>query len=85
MLIGYADDLVALGHSRQQAEQIKAQLAAWLNPRGLSFNEDKTRITHLDEGFDFLGFNVRAIAARMATSPPADSERSAAIRSATSR
>ncbi|MEV2225370.1 group II intron maturase-specific domain-containing protein [Nocardia vinacea] len=59
VLIRYADDLVALCHSRQQAEQIKAQLAAWLEPRGLAFNEDKTRITHLDEGFDFLGFNVR--------------------------
>ncbi|MEV4239195.1 group II intron reverse transcriptase/maturase [Nocardia sp. NPDC049737] len=59
VLIRYADDLVALCHSRQQAEQIKAQLAAWLAPRGLAFNEDKTRITCLDEGFDFLGFNVR--------------------------
>src|ERR1019366_10428507 len=58
-LIRYADDLVALCHSRQQADQIKARLAAWLAPRGLAFNEDKTRIVTLDEGFDFLGFNVR--------------------------
>jgi hypothetical protein len=46
-------------HSRQQAEQVKAQLAEWLAPRGLAFNQDKTRIVHLTEGFDFLGFNVR--------------------------
>ncbi|WP_378741319.1 group II intron reverse transcriptase/maturase [Nocardia brasiliensis] len=59
VLIRYADDLVALCHSRQQAEKIKARLAAWLALRGLTFNEDKTRITHLDEGFDFLGFNIR--------------------------
>jgi RNA-directed DNA polymerase len=59
VLIRYADDLVALCHSRQQAEQVKAGLAAWLAPRGLSFNEDKTQIVHLSEGFDFLGFNVR--------------------------
>jgi RNA-directed DNA polymerase len=59
VLIRYADDLVALCHSRQQAEQIKARLAAWLAPRGLSFNEDKTQVVTLDEGFDFLGFNVR--------------------------
>ncbi len=58
-LVRYADDLVALCHSRDQAEQVKAQLAGWLAPRGLAFNEDKTRIVHLDEGFDFLGFNVR--------------------------
>ena len=59
MLVRYADDLVALCHTRDQAEQVKARLAAWLAPRGLAFNEDKTRIVHLDEGFDFLGFNVR--------------------------
>ncbi|MBA2952043.1 group II intron reverse transcriptase/maturase [Streptomyces himalayensis] len=59
VLVRYADDLVALCHSREQAEHIKARLAEWLTPRGLTFNEDKTRIVHLDEGFDFLGFNVR--------------------------
>jgi RNA-directed DNA polymerase len=59
VLIRYADDLVALCHSRQQALQVKARLANWLAPRGLVFNEDKTRVVTLDEGFDFLGFNVR--------------------------
>ena len=59
VVVRYADDLVACCHSRQQAEQVKAQLAGWLAPRGLVFNEDKTKIVHLTEGFDFLGFNVR--------------------------
>ena len=59
ILIRYADDLVVLCHSRGEAERVKARLAAWLAPRGLVFNEDKTRIAHLDDGFDFLGFNVR--------------------------
>ncbi|MBO0811649.1 MAG: group II intron reverse transcriptase/maturase [Microlunatus sp.] len=59
VVVRYADDLVALCSSREQAEQVKARLAAWLEPRGLRFNEDKTRIVHLDDGFDFLGFNVR--------------------------
>ena len=45
--------------SRAQAEQVKARLARWLEPRGLAFNEDKTKIVHLSEGFDFLGFNIR--------------------------
>jgi RNA-directed DNA polymerase len=57
--VRYADDVVVLCHSQQQAEQVKARLAEWLAPRGLAFNEDKTRIVHLSEGFDFLGFNVR--------------------------
>jgi RNA-directed DNA polymerase len=57
--VRYADDVVVLCHSQQQAELVKARLAEWLAPRGLAFNEDKTRIVHLSEGFDFLGFNIR--------------------------
>jgi RNA-directed DNA polymerase len=57
--IRYADDLTVLCHSQEQAAQVKAQLAEWLAPRGLAFNEDKTQIVHLSEGFDFLGFSVR--------------------------
>ena len=57
--IRYADDFVVLCHSRQEALEVKARLASWLAPRGLAFNEDKTRVVCLDEGFDFLGFNVR--------------------------
>lgn len=44
-------------HRRWQVEQVKTKLAAWLAPSGLSFNEDKTRIVHLTEGFDFLTFS----------------------------
>ncbi len=59
VVIRYADDMIALCHTRQQAEHVKAKLAEWLAPRGLVFNEDKTRIVALSAGFDFLGFNVR--------------------------
>jgi RNA-directed DNA polymerase len=59
VLVRYADDFAVCCHTRQQAQQVKAQLAAWLAPRGLAFNEDKTRIVHLEEGLDFLGFNIR--------------------------
>ena len=45
--------------ARSRPTSVKARLAEWLAPRGLAFNEDKTRIVHLSEGFDFLGFNVR--------------------------
>jgi RNA-directed DNA polymerase len=58
-LIRYADDLVVLCHSEEQAVQVKARLVEWLAPRGLVFNDDKTRIVHLPQGFDFLGFNIR--------------------------
>ncbi len=51
------------------AREIKASLAAWLAPRGLVFNEDKTRIAHLSEGFDFLGFSVRRYGATLLIKP----------------
>jgi RNA-directed DNA polymerase len=69
VLVRYADDLVALCHSRHQAEQVKARLAAWLTPRGLAFNEDKTRIVTLDEGFDFLGVTVRRYHGKLLIKP----------------
>ncbi|MGK2928973.1 MAG: group II intron reverse transcriptase/maturase [Acidimicrobiales bacterium] len=69
VLVRYADDLMALCHSREQAEQVKARLAAWLAPRGLAFNEDKTRIVHLDDGVDFLGFNVRRYHGKLLIKP----------------
>jgi RNA-directed DNA polymerase len=59
ILVRYADDLAVLCASRAQAEQVQARLADWLKPRGLAFNEAKTRVVHLSEGFDFLGFSIR--------------------------
>ncbi|MGH9302404.1 MAG: reverse transcriptase domain-containing protein, partial [Acidimicrobiales bacterium] len=40
VVIRYADDLLALCHTKAQAEQVKERLAVWLAPRGLAFNED---------------------------------------------
>src|SRR5947209_4348278 len=59
VLVRYADDYAVMCHSRQQAEEVKATLAAWLVPRGLSFNEDKTKIVQVEEGFSFLGCDIR--------------------------
>jgi len=67
--IRYADDLVALCHTRDEAEQVKARLAEWLAPRGLVFNEDKTRVFTLDDGFDFLGFTVRRQSGKLLIKP----------------
>ena len=85
------DDLLALCHTREQAEQVKARLAEWLAPRGLVFNEDKTQITHLEQGVDFLGFTIRryprqaadqAEQRRAATDPEAAVHRGGALRGA---
>jgi RNA-directed DNA polymerase len=69
IVVRYADDLLALCDSRQQAEQVKARLAEWLASRGLRFNEDKTRIVHVDRGVDFLGFNVRRYHGKLLIKP----------------
>jgi RNA-directed DNA polymerase len=58
-VIVYADDFVALCHSREQAEAVQAKLSAWLKERGLSLNKEKTRIGRISDGFDFLSFNIR--------------------------
>jgi len=71
VLVRYADDFIALCDTREQAEQVKTRLTPWLASRGLAFNEDKTRVVHLDEGFDFLGFNVRRYGAKLLIKPSA--------------
>ena len=58
-VITYADDFVALCHSREQAETVTARLDVWLKERGLSLNQEKTRIGRVDAGFDFLSFTIR--------------------------
>lgn len=69
VLIRYADDFVVLSHTEAKAEEARDQLAAWLAPRGLSLNMDKTQIVHLDEGFDFLGFNIRRYSGKTLVKP----------------
>jgi RNA-directed DNA polymerase len=69
ILIRYADDFVVHCHTRQHALEVKARLAAWLTPRGLAFNEDKTTVVSLSEGYDFLGFNVRRYRGKLLIKP----------------
>jgi RNA-directed DNA polymerase len=75
VLVRYADDVLALCHSHEQAEHVKQRLARWLEPRGLVFNEAKTRITHLDQGVDFLGFEIRRYRGKLLTKPSKDALR----------
>ena len=61
ILVRYADDFVVICATEKEAYEAKSRLADWLAPRGLSINEEKTRVVHVDEGFDFLGCKVQAI------------------------
>lgn len=67
VLVRYADDLVDMCATREQAEQALADLTAMLAELGLEPKAAKTRIVHLEEngeGFDFLGFHHRWVRAR---------------------
>jgi RNA-directed DNA polymerase len=60
---------VVLCHDEVQAQQVRDRLENWLRPGGLRFNEDKTRIVHLSEGFDFLGVTVRRFDGKLIIKP----------------
>src|SRR5262249_19851287 len=59
-LVRYADDFVVFCESREDALRVKDKLLPpWLAERGLTLSEEKTRVVHLAEGFDFLGCTIR--------------------------
>jgi RNA-directed DNA polymerase len=59
-LIRYADDwLLLVSGNREHAEQMKQAAAAVLAPMGLRLSTEKTKITHIDEGLDFLGWRIQ--------------------------
>ena len=74
-LIRYADDFVVTAENRQTLEDIKSLLAEFLAERGLSLSEEKTIITNISEGFDFLGFNIRKYNGKLLIKPSMKSQK----------
>ena len=69
-LIRYADDFIITGASKEILEnEVKPILVEFFQERGLELSEEKTVITHVSEGFDFLGFNVRKYNGTLLTKP----------------
>jgi RNA-directed DNA polymerase len=59
-IIRYADDFIVTGASPEiLLDEIKPDLEQFLDERGLTLSEEKTKLSHLSDGFDFLGFNIR--------------------------
>src|SRR5262249_5040161 len=59
-LVRYADDFLITGTSKGLLrDQVQPLVAHFLKERGLELSHEKTRITHVEDGFDFLGQNVR--------------------------
>ena len=59
-LVRYADDFVVMvSGTRAHADDLRDEVAAVLAPIGLRLSEEKTKIAHIDEGFDFLGWRIQ--------------------------
>jgi RNA-directed DNA polymerase len=59
-IIRYADDFVVMvAGSRRDAEALRDEVGSVLAPIGLRLSEEKTRVCHIDEGFDFLGWRIQ--------------------------
>lgn len=58
-VVKYADDFVIVCKTKEEAMSMYEKLNPYLNKRGLTLAENKTQVTHIEEGFDFLGFNLR--------------------------
>jgi RNA-directed DNA polymerase len=69
-VVRYADDFVITGISKEILEdEVKPWVVAFLQERGLQLSMDKTRITQIDEGFDFLGWNFRKYKGKLLIKP----------------
>jgi RNA-directed DNA polymerase len=69
-LVRYADDFIITGPSREVLEnEVRPLVEQFLRERGLELSAEKTRITHIDEGFDFLGHHLRKYGGKLLITP----------------
>lgn len=69
----YADDFIITGATKEVLEnKVKPTVEAFLNKRGLTLSQEKTKITQINEGFDFLGFNIRKYKNKLLIKPAKD-------------
>lgn len=69
-LVGFADDWIITGSSEELLEsEIKPLVEQFLHERGLELSHEKTHITHIDHGFDFLGQNIRKCNGKLLIKP----------------
>jgi len=69
-MVRYADDFVITGTSKELLEnEVRPKVEAFLAERGLKLSEAKTKVIHIDQGFDFLGWNVRKYKGKLLIKP----------------
>ncbi len=72
-IVRYADDFVIVAMSQKHGEEIKAYIGEYLKRQvNLELSDDKTHITEISEGFDFLGFNIRKYDDKLLIKPSKD-------------
>jgi RNA-directed DNA polymerase len=70
--IRYADDFVVTAKSKMEIEAVLPIIGAFFEERGLELNMQKTKIVHVKDGFDFLGYNVRSYKNKCIVKPARD-------------
>jgi len=69
-MVRYADDFIVTGDSKEVLEdEVRPLLERFLGERGLQFSSEKTAITHIEAGFDFLGQTVRKYKGKLLIKP----------------
>lgn len=69
-VIRYADDFIITGDSKELLEQkVKPAIEKFLALRGLTLSSEKTTITHINDGFDFLGQTIRKYRGKLLITP----------------
>ena len=58
-VVRYADDFIVTANDKHSLEVVQNLIQAWISKRGLELSAEKTVITSMEDGFDFLGFNSR--------------------------
>jgi RNA-directed DNA polymerase len=58
-VVRYADDFIVTARDKESLENARTSIQAWMSERGLELSAEKTVITSMEDGFDFLGFNSR--------------------------
>lgn len=75
-LVRYADDFIITSRFKDKLEEeIIPLLENFLNTRGLKLSREKTKVTHIEQGFDFLGQNVRKYKGKLLIKPSKDSQK----------
>ncbi len=68
-VVRFADDFIVTAFDKETLSEIKIMIEKFLELRGLTLSEEKTVITHINDGFDFLGWNFRKFKGKLIIKP----------------